>query len=121
MEFTKESDVVPIHGKPKKRVVVIVPTACGAVFVFILVVLFFLGSILLPVLHGKGSPYGKRTANAFPVRNINLNLKMHLLVIQVATHNTKLLIVEGGFGKVYKGTLPDGTKVAVKRSDSKHG
>jgi hypothetical protein len=121
MEFTKESDVVPIHGKPKKRVVVIVATACGAVFVFILVVLFFWGS--LRVLHGKGSPYRKRTANAFPVRNVNLNLKMHLLEIQVATHNfdTKLLIGEGGFGKVYKGTLPDGTKVAVKRSDPKHG
>jgi hypothetical protein len=40
-EFMKESDVVPIHGKPKKHVVVIVATACGAVFVFVLVMLFF--------------------------------------------------------------------------------
>ncbi|KAF2289254.1 hypothetical protein GH714_032417 [Hevea brasiliensis] len=43
--------------------------------------------------------------------------------ILAATSNfdTKLLIGEGGFGKVYKGTLPTGIKVAVKRSDSSHG
>jgi hypothetical protein len=42
MEFMKKSDV-PIHRKTKKRVVVIVATACGAAFVFVLVVLFLLG------------------------------------------------------------------------------
>jgi serine/threonine protein kinase len=127
---------VPIQGKPKKHVgvVVIVATACGAVFVFVLVVLLLLvlrrkkakhvdGVGSLPVLHGKGSYYSKGKANASPVRSVNLKLKMPLLQILDATHNfdTKLLIGEGGFGKVYKGTLPDGTKVAVKRSDPKNG
>ncbi|XP_062155881.1 probable receptor-like protein kinase At5g24010 [Alnus glutinosa] len=132
MEFMKKS--VPIHRKTKKRVVIIVATACGAAFVFVLVVLLLLGLRYkkakhvdgvgsLPVLHGKGNSYGKGKTNASPVRNVDLNWKMNLLEIQAATHNfdAKLLIGEGGFGKVYQGTLRDGTKVAVKRSDPKHG
>ncbi|XP_044505052.1 protein NSP-INTERACTING KINASE 1-like [Mangifera indica] len=37
--------------------------------------------------------------------------------LQIATHNfsSKNILGKGGFGNVYKGTLPDGTVVAVKR------
>ncbi|XP_073057958.1 nodulation receptor kinase-like [Primulina eburnea] len=34
--------------------------------------------------------------------------------IEIATENYKTLIGEGGFGSVYRGTLPDGEEVAVK-------
>ncbi|KAF2308234.1 hypothetical protein GH714_037895 [Hevea brasiliensis] len=75
----------------------------------------------LSVGFGSERPYGLITAN--PVPNLNLKLKMPFSEIQAATRDfdTKLLIGESGFGKVYKGTLPTGMKVAVKRSDASHG
>ncbi|KAB5537847.1 hypothetical protein DKX38_015380 [Salix brachista] len=77
-------------------------------------------------LYGRGrspSSTTERTENASIVTNLNLKLKMSLAEILAATENfnPKLLIGEGGFAKVYKGTLESGMKVAVKRSDSSHG
>ncbi|KAM5551675.1 hypothetical protein ABKV19_026498 [Rosa sericea] len=51
--------------------------------------------------------------------NLNyLGLKISFNEIQSATNNfdTKLVIGKGGFGNVYRGTLLNGTKVAVKRA-----
>lgn len=129
MEFMKESSLVHNQGDGKKLTFVIVGTVCGVTFVSILVVMFLLKRkrgkhVDLPVLHhGKGTFCRKGTTNAALVRNLNLKLKMPLLEIQGATHNfdPKLLVGEGGFGRVYEGTLESGMKVAVKRSDPKHG
>ncbi|KAA8531637.1 hypothetical protein F0562_006646 [Nyssa sinensis] len=73
-----------------------------------------------------GSSYNRiteRTINVSPLPNLNLGLKITFSEILYATKNfdTKLMIGEGGFGKVYKGTLRSGMKVAVKRSEAGHG
>ncbi|KAL6220371.1 hypothetical protein ACLB2K_008127 [Fragaria x ananassa] len=59
---------------------------------------------------------GSSHSSAF---NLNyLGLKISFTEIHSATNNfdTKLVIGKGGFGNVYRGTLLNGTKVAVKRA-----
>ncbi|PIN22059.1 Serine/threonine protein kinase [Handroanthus impetiginosus] len=55
--------------------------------------------------------------------DFNLGLKIPFSEILYATRkfDTKLMIGEGGFGKVYKGVLRNRANVAVKRSESGHG
>ncbi|KAM0032301.1 putative protein kinase RLK-Pelle-CrRLK1L-1 family [Helianthus debilis subsp. tardiflorus] len=55
--------------------------------------------------------------------NLNLNLQFQFADILQATNNfdEKLVIGKGAFGKVYKGTLPSGKTVAVKRAEKGHG
>ncbi|KAJ6431444.1 hypothetical protein OIU84_018843 [Salix udensis] len=69
-------------------------------------------------LYGGGrSPTSttERTENASIVTNLNLKLKMSLAEILAATENfnPKLLIGEGGFAKVYKGTLESGSNIGI--------
>ncbi|KAI6699311.1 hypothetical protein NL676_013635 [Syzygium grande] len=71
---------------------------------------------------GGGSSHSKLTeqsTHGSAVPNFHLGLKIPLSEIHFATNNFdgKLLIGKGGFGNVYRGTLRDGTKVAVKRSE----
>lgn len=47
------------------------------------------------------------------VRSISIQAYT-LEYIEIATQKYKTLIGEGGFGSVYRGTLPDGQEVAVK-------
>ena len=63
------------------------------------------------------------SANSSLPSNLNLSWRISLGEILYATKNfnAKLLIGEGGFGKVYKGVLRNGIKVAVKRSEARHG
>jgi len=65
----------------------------------------------------------ERSSNAFLAPTLNLSLRISFAEIRRATDNfnAKKLIGKGGFGKVYKGTLRNGMKVAVKRSEAGHG
>ncbi|XP_073310408.1 probable receptor-like protein kinase At5g24010 [Primulina huaijiensis] len=73
-----------------------------------------------------GSSYSRttdKTVLGSPFADLNLGLKLHFSEIQYATKNfhAKLMIGEGGFGKVYMGMLRNGTKVAVKRNEPGSG
>ncbi|XP_008238710.1 PREDICTED: probable receptor-like protein kinase At5g24010 [Prunus mume] len=69
---------------------------------------------------GGGSNHSRLTDGTItgsPMNYLNLGLKISFAELQQATNNfdTKLLIGEGGFGNVYRGTLLNGRNVAVKR------
>ncbi|CAK7337749.1 unnamed protein product [Dovyalis caffra] len=68
--------------------------------------------------HSTGqTPEGPIMGSLTP--NLNLGLKISFAEIQFATNNfdMKKRIGNGGFGTVFRGTLSNGTEVAVKRSE----
>ncbi|GER25654.1 kinase family protein [Striga asiatica] len=68
--------------------------------------------------HSTGSKYSTGTVLSVAP---NLSYRVPFLAVQEATNNfdESRVIGVGGFGKVYKGELHDGTKVAVKRGNPK--
>lgn len=66
--------------------------------------------------HSMGSKYSNTTAGSV---DFNLSYRIPFAAVQEATNNfdESLVIGIGGFGKVYKAVLGDGTKVAVKRGN----
>ncbi|XVE79665.1 hypothetical protein DITRI_Ditri14bG0076200 [Diplodiscus trichospermus] len=66
--------------------------------------------------HTMGSKYSKGTTTSLAS---NMSYHIPFLAVQEATNNfdESWVIGIGGFGKVYKGELNDGTKVAVKRGN----
>ncbi|XP_074556587.1 putative receptor-like protein kinase At5g59700 [Curcuma longa] len=65
----------------------------------------------------SSKPTEETTAQTASPR-VNLDLNIPLLEIRAATNDfdESLVVGSGGFGKVYKGILGDGTNVAVKRA-----
>ncbi|CAM8963361.1 unnamed protein product [Rhodiola kirilowii] len=118
----------------KTTLLVIVGSVVGGL---VLIVILFLGFLI--VLRRRrvkklvkrwpendGSAYiglVEASENASTLPNFNLGLRIPISEIIRATNNfdVSLKIGEGGFGKVYRGALQDGTKVAVKRSEPGHG
>ncbi|MCE3049664.1 hypothetical protein HAX54_045496 [Datura stramonium] len=126
------------NGKTKKRSFIIIGSAVGGVVlisVSLVVILFCLKSRKAKPVENSNWPmvsvYAGSTQSRTTVRtpigsttpDMNLGLKISLAEILHATNkfDPKFMIGEGGFGKVYKGTLHNGVKVAVKRSEPGHG
>ncbi|XP_031103062.1 probable receptor-like protein kinase At2g23200 [Ipomoea triloba] len=106
-----------------KRWVFVVISGC-------LVVVVLAGIVLFCCLKsrrrkpGEGDGGGTEMTSVFCMSpDMNLDLRVPLVEVILATNSfdPKNMIGEGGFGKVYKGTLQNGVKVAVKRSEPGHG
>ncbi|XP_044470302.1 probable receptor-like protein kinase At2g23200 [Mangifera indica] len=140
MELLEKSGSIPKISEPKKDIVLVVVGSVlgGLAFIGILAVVIFWGlncrkpKSAQPLewsplhVYGAGSSQGKvpeGTIIGSPIPSLNLDLKIPFAEILYATNNFngKLVIGKGGFGYVYKGTLRNGLKVAVKRSDPGSG
>ncbi|XP_057549232.1 receptor-like protein kinase HERK 1 [Amaranthus tricolor] len=128
--------VIPsLQGDSKSKMVVIVGVVVGGVSLLVLAVIFvfFCRRRSKNLAHGHsktwiplsltggtsytmGSKYSNGTVTSIAS---NLGYRIPFAAIQEATNNfdESWVIGIGGFGKVYKGVLNDGTKVAVKRGN----
>ncbi|KAI3830214.1 hypothetical protein L1987_04348 [Smallanthus sonchifolius] len=127
---------IPVSSKKSKsNVGVIVGVVVGVVIALVLIlVLFFVhkrkkqerlnqSKIWIPLsTNGLSQTMGSKCSNGTTISaGSNFNYRCPFAAIQEATNNfdESWVIGIGGFGKVYKGVLSDGTKVAVKRGNPK--
>lgn len=130
--FTPSSE-----ANSKNKVGVIVGAAVGGASLLVLAIILFLlcrrrrnkfaqghSKTWIPLSltggtsHTMGSKYSNGTVTSVAA---NLGYRIPFAAVQEATNNfdESWVIGIGGFGKVYKGVLSDGTKVAVKRGNPK--
>ncbi|PON97099.1 Receptor-like kinase [Trema orientale] len=117
-------------SSPSKRIIIIGSVACGSFILTVAAGVFFVcfyKKKLMPqgIFNGKGFKGHSRTKKTggvifsipiieeIVVKSISIQT-FSLANIEAATQNYKTLIGEGGFGSVYRGTLPDVQDVAVK-------
>ncbi|XP_024019129.1 probable receptor-like protein kinase At5g59700 isoform X1 [Morus notabilis] len=133
------ADSVPSRSdsSSKNKVGAIVGVSIGAFVVMVLAVLVFImcrrrkqqalqghSKTWIPLSinggnsHTMGSKYSSRTTTSIAS---NHGYRIPFAVVQEATNSfdENWVIGIGGFGKVYRGVLSDGTKVAVKRGNPK--
>uniref|UniRef100_A0A0D9XSY2 Protein kinase domain-containing protein n=1 Tax=Leersia perrieri TaxID=77586 RepID=A0A0D9XSY2_9ORYZ len=96
---------VPLHGKARVRIVLGI-TLPGSVA--ILAIAFF-------IIHIRKRRAAKESPMPWSINQEDFSLD--LWTLQTATDNfdERNKLGEGGFGAVYKGSLPDGQQIAVKR------
>uniref|UniRef100_A0ACD5TL00 Uncharacterized protein n=1 Tax=Avena sativa TaxID=4498 RepID=A0ACD5TL00_AVESA len=105
-----------VEGGKMYSVPIIVPTiVLPIVAVICLLVCFFLWRRPGPVTEEK-QPYPKYSAETQDMESID-SMMIDISTLRAATGDfaESNIIGEGGFGAVYKGTLPDGEEIAVKR------
>ncbi|KAI4322190.1 hypothetical protein L6164_021907 [Bauhinia variegata] len=126
--------VIVNNSNSKKKVGMIVGVSLGTIGAVILAGVFFmlcrkgrlarhrLSKTWVPISindgasHTMGSKFSNVTTGSVAS---NIGYRIPFLAVQEATNNfdESLVIGIGGFGKVYKGVLNDGTTVAVKRGN----
>ncbi|KAL7606276.1 hypothetical protein Lser_V15G20044 [Lactuca serriola] len=132
MELLKNSSEIDQENERKNiNTIVLIVVGCVA-FVLILLIGFFMGKKYQEKLINQrsqvmlsygGDSYTDLDTDPSTAPHLSLNLKIPFRDILKATKNfdEKLMIGQGGFGKVYKGTLSNGRNVAVKRGGKGHG
>ncbi|KAK6934310.1 Malectin-like domain [Dillenia turbinata] len=133
-------DLLPESPSQKNKTAIIVGSVVGAVAALALFCLCYCclvarrskatnqGNTWLPLpLYGnsltltKGSTTSQKSGTASCVSLASSNLGRFFMFQEILDATNKfdesLLLGVGGFGRVYKGTLEDGTKVAVKRGN----
>ncbi|KAF2301310.1 hypothetical protein GH714_022564 [Hevea brasiliensis] len=117
---TGSATLPPDSTSAKKNVGIMVGLIIGAVIAVVLAAIIFFfcnkGKKLARQGHSKTKCKNSPTVGS---KNSNMGYRIPFVAVEEATNcfDESWVIGIGGFGKVYKGVLNDGTKVAVKRAN----